>query len=109
VLLSPEPPLPGLDASKRHLPALAPVIGLGTGYGLLTVEKTIWAWHWARPDDERVPWQRGRRLDLPPDTQRAKVWALPAFTSQTQPRRGETILPPHVLARFDRPFETAFA
>ena len=82
-----------------------------TGAHLL--EYPVWAWHWAQPGDDRVPWERARRLDLPPAARRAKEAAVRAFPSQIDDLGPDpadaAILPPHVLARFRRPFEVVFA
>lgn len=79
-----------------------------TGAHLL--EYPVWAWHWAQPDDARVPWTTAARLDLPPDVAAAKRRAMACFVSQLQPlgdAPGDAaILPPHVLARFSRGWET---
>jgi hypothetical protein len=60
-----------------------------------------------------VPWHRARRIDLPPAARTAKAAAIAAFPSQTAPlgpaAADAAILPPHVLARFARPFEVVFA
>ncbi|GIE48908.1 acetylglucosaminylphosphatidylinositol deacetylase [Amorphoplanes nipponensis] len=81
--------------------------------GARLLEYPIWTWHWAEPGDERVPWERARRIDLPPGARRAKEAAIQAFPSQIAdlgPEPGDAaILPPHVLARFRRPFEVVFA
>jgi len=71
-------------------------------------EYPIWMWHWAGPDDPRVPWHRARRIDLPPSTGQAKSEAIEAFVSQITPLNGTTILPPHVLDRFRRGYEVVF-
>lgn len=80
--------------------------------GAQLVEYPIWTWHWARPDDPRVPWDRFRRLPLTEAERAAKRHALTAFVTQVQPlgpAPGDApILPPHVLARFDRPEEGFF-
>jgi LmbE family N-acetylglucosaminyl deacetylase len=80
--------------------------------GARLLEYPIWTWHWARPDDDRVPWRRARRVDLPPAARRAKEAAIQAFPSQIAdlgPEPGDAaILPPHVLERFRRPFEVVF-
>jgi LmbE family N-acetylglucosaminyl deacetylase len=82
-----------------------------TGGRLL--EYPIWAWHWACPDDPRVPWDRARRIELPPAAEAAKAAAIAAFPSQIAPLgpapADAAILPPHVLARFRRSFEVVFA
>jgi LmbE family N-acetylglucosaminyl deacetylase len=80
--------------------------------GARLLEYPIWTWHWAYPDDPDVPWHRARRIDLPPAAQAAKAAAIAAFPSQTEPlgpaEADAAILPPHVLARFARPFEVIF-
>ena len=80
--------------------------------GAPLLEYPIWAWHWGAPDDERIPWDRARRIDLPAAVQRAKAHAIAAFRSQIAPLgpapEDAAILPPHVLARFERPFEVIF-
>ncbi|GAA2616492.1 PIG-L deacetylase family protein [Paractinoplanes durhamensis] len=80
--------------------------------GARLLEYPIWAWHWAYPDDPDVPWDRARRVDLPPAAQAAKAAAIAAFPSQIAPlgpaEADAAILPPHVLARFARPFEVIF-
>lgn len=66
----------------------------------------IWAWHWATPSE--LPWSRARRHELSPAVARAKHQAIEAYASQLQPYRGVTVLPPHVVQRFTRPFEVVF-
>lgn len=66
----------------------------------------VWAWHWARPAD--LPWSRARRLALSPSAHAAKLAAIDAYRSQLDEYDGHTVLPPYVLARFQRPFEVLF-
>jgi LmbE family N-acetylglucosaminyl deacetylase len=81
--------------------------------GAVLLEYPVWTWHWATPGDDRVPWHRARRIDLPPAARAAKASAVDAFTSQIAalgPDPADApILPPEVLARFARPFEVVFA
>jgi LmbE family N-acetylglucosaminyl deacetylase len=81
--------------------------------GARVLEYPIWTWHWAAPDDPEVPWHRARRIELPPAARTAKDAAIAAFPSQTAPlgpaAADAAILPPHVPARFARPFEVVFA
>ena len=81
--------------------------------GARLLEYPIWTWHWAYPDDPDVPWQRAHRIDLTTGALAAKAAAVEAFPSQTEPlgpaEADAPILPPHVLARFARPFEVVFA
>jgi hypothetical protein len=59
-----------------------------------------------------VPWHRCRRIVLTPAAGKAKAAAVSAFPSQIAPlgpaEADAAILPPHVLARFARPFEVIF-
>ena len=81
--------------------------------GAILLEYPIWTWHWAEPDDDRVPWDRARRIDLPAPVRAAKAHAVAAFRSQITalgPEPGDApVLPAHVLARFARPIEVIFA
>ena len=69
----------------------------------------IWAWHWADPGRDHLPWSALRRFDLPDDVQAAKRRALACYRSQHEPLSScagdEAVLPPRVLAHFLRPFE----
>jgi LmbE family N-acetylglucosaminyl deacetylase len=81
--------------------------------GVPLLEYPVWAWHWASPDGDELPWSRARRFDLDGETRAAKGRAIAAYRSQVEslgPGVGdEAILPPAVLARFHRPFEVLFA
>ncbi|MGX6607978.1 PIG-L deacetylase family protein [Micromonosporaceae bacterium Da 78-11] len=81
--------------------------------GARLLEYPIWTWHWAEPGDPRVPWERARRIDLTLAAELAKAAAIAAFPSQIAPlgpaAADAAILPPHILARFARPFEVVFA
>lgn len=77
--------------------------------GVPILEYLVWAWHWATPESQAVPWDHCRRLDLAAEQTVRKRWATRAFASQIRPRtegRGaEPVLPGPVLQRFWRPFE----
>lgn len=77
--------------------------------GATLLEYPVWMWHWADVDDPRVPWHRAAVVELAPDVVAAKQRALSRFASQVEPlgpAPGQAaILPPHVLARFRRPWE----
>lgn len=70
----------------------------------------VWMWHWARPLDPSLPWARFRRVSLDDDAGAAKARAIACFESQLHPLSlqpgDERVLPPAVLERFRRPFET---
>jgi LmbE family N-acetylglucosaminyl deacetylase len=72
------------------------------------VEVPVWTWHWATPDDSRVPWSRARRIVLNEATLARKVHAVQAFRSQIEADSSTgraAILPEHVLERLTRPYE----
>ncbi|MCD5994904.1 PIG-L family deacetylase [Pseudomonas sp. CDFA 602] len=74
-------------------------------------EVPIWAWHWADPEDERLPWHRARKLLLDPETIARKRHAAQAFYSQLQGDANidlAPILPGNVLERLLQPFEVIF-
>lgn len=50
--------------------------------GCRLMEMPVWAWHWARPADARVPWHRLRRLPLSADALQRKRAATLAHRSQ---------------------------
>ena len=56
-----------------------------TGTESRLLEYPIWMWHWTQPQDEDVPWARGRRFNLPAATASLKAHAVTAFTSQVEP------------------------
>ena len=80
--------------------------------GAQLVQYPVWAWHWARPGDVRVPWESARRLPLSGPVAAAKRRAIDQFASQVQPlgpHPGDAaVLTPGVVARFTRPFEVFF-
>lgn len=79
--------------------------------GCRLIEIPIWMWHWRTPDHQDIPWQRARKLALDPDMQARKKAALECYRSQLEPDRSTgnaAILPPEVLAHFQRDFEIYF-
>ena len=73
------------------------------------IEVPIWAWHWARPGDPRLPWQRAHKLYLDRAVLALKQQAIAAYTSQLQ-ADGKTppVLDDETLARLLQPFELVF-
>ncbi len=70
----------------------------------------VWMWHWMRPDEAEIPWQRAAVQRLSPEQRARKSAGLAEFTSQISPSPGggDPILPPQVLAHFDRDVEVLF-
>jgi LmbE family N-acetylglucosaminyl deacetylase len=79
--------------------------------GARLIEAPVWAWHWAAPDDARLPWLRARRLALAPGVAQRKSRALRAFHSQIEPdiTTGRApVLPTTALQRAAWPHEVFF-
>ncbi len=74
-------------------------------------EIPIWTWHWAGPEDLRIPWERARKIPLDIWTLARKRHAVQAHASQLlgDPDAGiPPTLGPHVLERLLQPFEVVF-
>jgi LmbE family N-acetylglucosaminyl deacetylase len=71
------------------------------------LEYPIWMWHWAEPNDQRVPWSRCHVV--PVDAVTTKRAAIETFVTQVLPIGPDpadaAILPPSVKSRFLRRFE----
>jgi LmbE family N-acetylglucosaminyl deacetylase len=77
--------------------------------GAVLLEYLVWAWHWLEPEDDRLPWEHCRRIQLSRRQAAYKRWATHAFTSQLRPLyvepAGSALLPAPVVRRFWRRFE----
>lgn len=74
-------------------------------------EMPIWAWHWAAPDDVRIPWERARKLPLESTALTRKQAAIREHRSQLQPdpsTGAAPILGETTLARLAQPYEVFF-
>ena len=73
------------------------------------VEYPIWTWHWATPDDVRVPWELARRVELDDTARQRKATAIDCFVSQVialgPAHEDGPVLPDGVLAHFRRTYE----
>ncbi|GAY16260.1 PIG-L deacetylase family protein [Mycobacterium sp. shizuoka-1] len=77
--------------------------------GAVLLEYPVWMWHWARPGDQDVPWQRAARVVCDPAAAERKRRAVDVFDSQIVPDAGrEPILPRHVLTRLQSVGEVVF-
>lgn len=73
------------------------------------VEVPVWAWHWALPDDTRLPWPRAHRIELDEARLARKRQAISAHHSQLEPDQGRpAVLPPDLLDCLLQPFELVF-
>lgn len=72
----------------------------------------VWAWHWAVPDDARVPWRHARQVPLTRDLTTAKRSAAAEYRTQVLPLSDDpadaAVLPPATLDRLLREAETVF-
>ena len=78
--------------------------------GCKLAESPVWMWHWARPQDARVPWHRLRALQLSPIAIDAKRRALQHHLTQLAPRdTGDgPVLGAGILGRIGRDTEYFF-
>lgn len=81
---------------------------LSKDYQLEHLQVLIWAWHWAKPQDQRIPWQHLLRLDLSTQELQRKQHAVQCFKSQLEPDSStgqEPIVSVQALARLLQPWE----
>ncbi|PYC13865.1 PIG-L deacetylase family protein [Pseudomonas mosselii] len=72
-------------------------------------EVPVWAWHWAGPDDPRLPWPRAHRVQLDEARLARKRQALAAHASQLQADGDrQPVLPANLQACLLQPFELVF-
>jgi LmbE family N-acetylglucosaminyl deacetylase len=81
--------------------------------GGTVLEYPVWTWSWAAPDDQRVPWDRARRVLLDAATCAAKAAATACFATQVEaigpgPYDGP-VLPDRALEYFRRDVELVLA
>ncbi|QXI26311.1 PIG-L deacetylase family protein [Pseudomonas vanderleydeniana] len=77
--------------------------------GASLLEAPVWAWHWASPEDARIPWHKARKLILDESSLRRKHQAISAHRSQITPDGDKAaVLSPHALERLLQPFELVF-
>lgn len=80
-----------------------------TAKGVALIEVPVWAWYWASPEDERIPWQRAHKVRLDADALQRKQQAISAHVSQMEPDDGRPpVLPAATLESLMQPFELVF-
>lgn len=74
--------------------------------GATLLEYPIWMWHWADPDDERVPWNSAVSVTLTDAGRQAKRRAIASHVSQVEPLgpapSDAAVLTASFLSNFDR-------
>lgn len=91
------------DGHPDHHACAAAAARWAGAAGVPLLSFPVWMWHWARPGDPAVPWDRLRRLDAAAGDFAVKRRALGRHRSQlTAPEglAGPIILPPPVVDRF---------
>lgn len=99
-------PWPG-DGHPDHEAAGRITARVAARWGVLPRFFPIWAWHFTVPGSPPAAalLARAERWTLSPSAVGAKRDAIGAFASQSDGALGPAILPPHMLRRFQRPFE----
>ncbi|MEO7886997.1 MAG: PIG-L deacetylase family protein [Polaromonas sp.] len=100
----------GLDGHPDHEAVSAATRQAMTTSGCSLLEAPVWMWHWASPDDVRIPWSRLVALGLPESARKAKQDALSRHQSQLE-ERGEgqgPVLVPSIMERAARSQEYFF-
>ena len=78
--------------------------------GCRLLQAPVWMWHWAKPEDARVPWEALAALNLTRDAIQAKQKALRCHLSQLEERTGGLgpVLIASIVARVGRSQEHFF-
>ena len=97
------------DGHGDHEAAGAAAARAARSVGAQLLEYPVWMWHWAAPDDQRVPWSKFVSMPLDEHERHAKERAIEAHVSQNSPLSDapgdETLLGEGFLEYFSRPFE----
>lgn len=100
------------DGHRDHRIAGELATALATELDLALVEFPIWLWHWADTDDATLPWAEARIVPLDATAHGAKIAAMDAYPSQTEPLShapgDEAIVDHHHLQHYARRFEVLF-
>lgn len=96
------------DGHPDHEATARATLAAAASRGASVFEFPVWAWHWLPSNAQRAPWPNALRYRISSAACTAKRRALRRFVSQLGGAGSgvETpILPPHVLARFQRDYE----
>ena len=70
------------DGHPDHEATGQVVAAFAKQHNLACYQALIWAWHWAKPNDSRIPWHSAVRLDLTAEELQRKTQAIACFASQ---------------------------
>lgn len=99
------------DGHSDHEAVGRAALAVARECGARVHEIPVWAWHWANPEDPRIPWDRARKLQLDKWAQARKRHAIQAFASQlySDPDTDhEPVLSAITVERLQQPFEVVF-
>lgn len=84
---------------------------LAQKYNCPFLQVMIWAWHWALPNDPRLPWQHAQKCPLSAQQLQRKINAVHCFSTQIEADEQlgyKPVLSPTVLERVLQPYEVYF-
>ena len=96
------------DGHPDHEATGLVVASFAKQYHLACYQVLIWAWHWAKPADNRITWLHAMRVDLTPEQLQRKIEAIACFKSQItadESTGNPPILSAQTIARISQPWE----
>jgi LmbE family N-acetylglucosaminyl deacetylase len=100
------------DVHGDHEAAGRAALAAGREAAVRCLMYPVWMWHWAHPDDPRVPWSSAMRVPLTETAAVRKRAAAERFTSQVKPLgagpEDAAVLTPGELAHHLRDVEVVF-
>ena len=96
------------DGHPDHEATGQVVVSFAKQHHLACYQVLIWAWHWAKPADSRIPWHCAMRVDLTTEQLQCKIKAIACFESQItadDSTGNPPILSAQTIARISQPWE----
>jgi len=96
------------DGHPDHEATGQVVVSFAKQHHLACYQVLIWAWHWAKPADSRIPWHCAMRVDLTTEQLQRKIEAIACFESQItadDSTGNPPILSAQTIARISQPWE----
>lgn len=96
------------DGHPDHEATGQVVAAFARQHHLACYQVLIWAWHWAKPADSRIPWHYAVRVDLTDEQVQGKSQAICCFESQItvdESTGNPPILSAQTIDRISQPWE----
>lgn len=96
------------DGHPDHEATGLVVASFAKHHHLACYQVLIWAWHWAKPADSRIPWHCAMRVNLTTEQLQRKLQAITCFKSQItadDSTGSPPILSAKAIARISQPWE----